>query len=237
MVTAKELVDELMDGFQRIILDRNPPGQDSPPHSWEELFLEIDLDEKEIRLRRDQETNGGAVPSGVWHGIVRRYTLASAYDGMLTYTREELISAVDRLLPLAQRVLEGGSVEWDGRNHVGTLNEDAQQAHAQLEEEAQLPEPSITTWSAEEWLREVDLAAWPDGVTLEDAAKAIQDEIDGLDDVEVVGDIEEALLNIADVAAFRGETLDKIKVDALLKAGLIDKDRAAELLDFDDNED
>jgi hypothetical protein len=235
--TAKELVDALTGGFQRILLDRHPPDRSAPPRAWDELFLDIDLvDEGAIRLRLGQETRGSAHPSDVWHGIVRRYPLASAHDGLLTYTREEVIPVVERLLPLAKRVLEGGAVEWNGHHHVGVLNEDAQQAHVQLEEAARLPDSSITTWSADEWLREIDPDVWPDGVTLDDAAKAIQDEIDGLDDVEVVGDIKKALLSVADAAAFRGETLDEIKVRALFEAGMIDKDQAIEILYPEDDE-
>ncbi|MER8237567.1 hypothetical protein [Streptomyces sp. NPDC094049] len=65
-------------------------------------------------------------PERVVHGIDRRWTIpvltAQAANGLL-----------DDLAPLAQRLLDGSAIEWDGKNHVGrVLTADAQEADAEI---------------------------------------------------------------------------------------------------------
>ena len=91
------------------------------------VYLEIDPARETISMEWNAEI-GNAVPSAVWHNIILRYTLP------ITPT----VSAADELLqgiaPLAERIIAGHTTEWDGSNHVGRLNADAQAASDELTE-------------------------------------------------------------------------------------------------------
>ncbi|MER8237027.1 hypothetical protein [Streptomyces sp. NPDC094049] len=65
-------------------------------------------------------------PETVVHGIDRQWTIP-------VLTAQAANSFLDDLAPLAQRLLDGSAVEWDGKNHVGrVLTEDAQEADAEI---------------------------------------------------------------------------------------------------------
>lgn len=86
--------------------------------------IELDLRDGELTADYDGEI-GNAVPMTVWHGIVRRW-------GIPCLTAEAANTLMREIAPLAQRVLDGASIEWDGNNNVGRLTDDAQAAEEEL---------------------------------------------------------------------------------------------------------
>jgi hypothetical protein len=235
MPTATQIVDDFLGDAATLSLDRNPSSPNRPAQTYEELVLRVDLEDQDIDLDvRSRISGDNSMPMRAWHGVLRQYALASSKGGPSTLTREELVSAVEEVLPLAERVLAGGSVEWDGSNHVGRLNDDARDAGYELEELASSgdlfpEETTIQTWDAADWLEAAGLAAWPDGQTLEQAVDAVEREAQDNNIVLVGQDVDEVLLDIAASAIERGVPLDAIKIDALLAADRIDADEAAEL--------
>jgi hypothetical protein len=67
-----------------------------------------------------------AVPESVWHRRTQRWTIPC----LTAKAANELLREI---LPLAQRLYDGLSIEWDGNNHVGHLDKDAQEADDEIE--------------------------------------------------------------------------------------------------------
>jgi len=97
---------------------------------------------------------GNAVPSDIYHGLVRRYYLpypiyASAANNLMAM-----------IMPLAERVCAGFEAVWDGSNRIGTLSDDALQAESEIEHliAQSLDEESdaIKVWDAADWLDSTD---------------------------------------------------------------------------------
>lgn len=148
-----------------------------------ELYCSYDGQEQDCMIELDLETGqldasynpeiGNAVPSRVWHGVVRRYPLPCL-------SSQGANRAMEAILPLAQRVLDGAEVVWDGSNWVSKLNEDAEKAEYEIE---RMLEPGnfsdsdfIAVWDASEFF------GWhgenlPDSVTFsgEETEKELMD--------------------------------------------------------------
>jgi hypothetical protein len=110
----------------------------------------IALDTRDSRMWADYNAEiGNAVPMDVWHGMVRRYSIPI----LRSTTANELMRD---LVPVAARVVDGTSIDWDGSNHVASLNEDAQQAEAEINEMLDLyrldGEPDLHFADASDWL-------------------------------------------------------------------------------------
>lgn len=125
-------------------------------------FLELDLETKQLRIAAACETD--PKPMRVHHGIVSRYPVDPKTDAV------ELVRMVNRgdLDDLFERILTGASVEWDGRNYVATLTDNATEAECELAERLQefgevyaVQEP----WRAENWFQDVTAAEL--GITAE----------------------------------------------------------------------
>lgn len=97
------------------------PRQSEP----QDCYLELDTRDGTFRADWNPEI-GNAVPSTVYHGMVRRYHIpvlrADTANGLL-----------HELEGLANRVVAGTAVEWNGSNHVAALNDDARDAEANIE--------------------------------------------------------------------------------------------------------
>ena len=102
-------------------------GQSEP----QPAYIELDTQEGSLHATYDGEI-GGAVPFTVYHGLDRRY-------GIPVLTAEAANRVMQEIAPLADRVIAGTKVEWDGRNNVAILNEDAQGAEEEIEEFLGLP--------------------------------------------------------------------------------------------------
>lgn len=132
-------------------------------HYQDELYaqschVELDLRDGELSAGYDPEI-GNAVPSSVWHGTVRRW-------GIPCLTAEAVNTLMRDIAPLAQRVLDGATVEWDGNNNVGVLIEDAGEAEQEILN--LLNDPGdldrVHEQEASDWWAEGDL---PEGLTAE----------------------------------------------------------------------
>lgn len=87
-------------------------------------YLWLDCDEAKMGCEYNPEP-GNAVPARVWHHRTRRYPIQCLTDVSAT-------SLLHEALPLAERIVAGYGLEWDGHNHVGRLDDDAAAAHWEL---------------------------------------------------------------------------------------------------------
>lgn len=124
-------------------------GQSEP----QPCYVSLDLRDGELTASWNGEI-GNAVPFTVWHGVVRRYTIPPLRADAANRLLEEIA-------PVAQAVLDGATVEWDGSNMVGQLTESASLAEEEIErlhiERAEARDYEIIqVWDAADWLQEDD---------------------------------------------------------------------------------
>lgn len=94
-----------------------------------------------------------AIGSGIPASVYNRRTLW--YD-IPVLTADAANTLMESLKPLAQRILDGATIEWDGNgNHRGELNADAQAADTELAEncapELFGPEVEVAEYDAGDW--------------------------------------------------------------------------------------
>lgn len=150
---------------------------------------------------------GGGVPADVYHRRVLRWHVCNELTGPAV---AELLAEV---APLAQRVVDGYSVEWDGNNNVGRYTEDASEAAEEIEAlcaEAveRLALETVAVWRANEWLADYrfDDYHWPDGATWESAAQMLTEQA-AVDKIVLDGDVAAAVRYRAMEAAEDGLNL------------------------------
>lgn len=141
---------------------------------FEALLL---LDEDGVCTLDSRAPWENASPEAEWHGCTRTWTLPANGRGD---TLHELLTD-ENTIELLQRVHNGRSIEWDGNNFVGVLDDDAADAECELtvlfdrlssDESACWP-----VWEPGEWLQNSSLIElWPEGRTLAQAAAVILDE-------------------------------------------------------------
>jgi hypothetical protein len=91
---------------------------------------------------------GNAVPTSVYHGHVQRWTIPTLKGAAAT-------ALLESLAPLAARVCDGYSSEWDGSNHVAEFTADAEAAREEIErlcEDADGERDGVVVWEAADWL-------------------------------------------------------------------------------------
>jgi hypothetical protein len=91
----------------------------------QQCFVELAPETEELSTSVAMEI-GNSVPSDVWHGRVRRYPLHAALAAGMD------AALLDELEELAKRVIAGYECVWDGRNYVGSLTEDAEEAEYEI---------------------------------------------------------------------------------------------------------
>jgi len=123
-------------------------GQHEPQLGYIELNEEGD-----VRARYNPEIGGG-VPADVYNGLTRRWTISREVARYLP--RTTVCELLDSLAPLLERVCQGHSVEWDGSNNVGRLDEDALEA-------SKLIDQACYDLEADRDLLDAEEAAWPRG--------------------------------------------------------------------------
>ena len=137
----------------------------------------VALDTRDGRMWADYNAEiGNAVPSNVYHGQVRRY----AIPPLKADTANALMRS---LVPLAQRVLDGAEMVWNGNNHVTRLSEDAQEAEAEINQSMPV-ESDINVVDANEWLydgRHDIKDRIRNGDSLEDIGSDLEEEARGED--------------------------------------------------------
>lgn len=146
------------------VLHQHYPGE----LSMQPCHIELDLESGELTADYNPEI-GNAVPMRVFHGIVRWWSIPCLVS-------TEANGLLEQITPLAERVLAGAAVEWNGSNNVAVLNEDAAQAEQEiigfLDENTDLLD-LVVEMDAGEWFSEGDL---PDGLT----ADTTDDELDAI---------------------------------------------------------
>lgn len=119
------------------------PGE----HEIQSCHLALDLEDGELTAGYDGNIGGGS-PESVYH---RR----ALWIGIPTLTADAANRLMDEAAPLAQRILDGAEIVWDGNNHVGRLDEDATDA---LDELAAMCDP--TCFSGTDTVAEYDAGGW-----------------------------------------------------------------------------
>ena len=194
-----------------------------------------------IRMDEDGEidawVNGNinGTPMSVWHGRTLTWRVPSNVRG------DALLAFVQEHHPLFERVYLGHEVDWDGNNHVGKLDEDAQAASEEIEKATEaLHDESIDVCSMEEWMHAEgnnklrDL--WDADQSLEEAAQEAEESArDALSDGVWVTDPESAKEDLLEWAhdEFRShpERLSKVHFDGLIAEGTITREDAQEVID------
>lgn len=119
------------------------PGQTAPQDCYVQLVCETG----ELSASYNGEI-GNAVPVGVWHRRVRRWTIPALTESAANALLEEIA-------PLAERVVAGYSEVWDGSNHVGEFDADADaavEAIARLCDRDWSEGEVIAVWNAADYL-------------------------------------------------------------------------------------
>ena len=99
--------------------------QYSGQYQRQAAFVALSLETGSLWADYDGEI-GNAVPFDVWHRRVLRWYIPAL--------RAEAANALlDEIAPLAQRVLDGASIEWNGHNMVGRLTTDADAAAIEID--------------------------------------------------------------------------------------------------------
>lgn len=76
-------------------------------------------------LIEDAHRDVNSIPFTVYHGRVLSY-------GASGVTVENIKRIIRNHKPLLERIAAGHTVEWNGNNHIGKLNDDAMEAHMAL---------------------------------------------------------------------------------------------------------
>lgn len=126
-------------------------GQTSP----QPCYVELDCESETLSAEVDGSIGPGT-PFRVWHGRAIRWSIPalteSAAEGLLL-----------DLIPLAQRIVDGYSCEWDGSNHVGKLTEAAAEAAEAIRDlcDRNWSEGEVlSVWDARDWYGQVGSGAY-----------------------------------------------------------------------------
>ena len=196
------------------------PGQNQPQRA----FVSLD-EEGTVRAGINYEI-GGAVPMDVWHGRTLRWSVSPYANGD---SLADLLES-DKVRALFERVRNGHSVEWNGSNMVGRLDEDAKEASEELEQifaeessEYELAQVCGAYEFIADWFSLKELV---DAGSVEECAKRQLESNDS--DLVIVGDMEEEVASRA--AELIEYNIDHGKVDETTV-------RAAEILvEYDEHE-
>jgi hypothetical protein len=124
-------------------------GQTSP----QPTHLVLDLRDGELTADYDPEVGNGH-PMSVEHRLVLWFTLPGVY------TAAAYNALLEEAKPLAERILAGASIKWDGNNHRGYLTTDTEPTDAEVAEDeltklcAAFEGREVCEVDAEEWFGE-----------------------------------------------------------------------------------
>lgn len=124
------------------LLQIDSDGEPCPVH------LDLDLEDGVLTFSYRYPDSG--TPESVWNR--RRLHIPAA-----ALTADFGNEILDQALPYAQRILAGATIEWDGNNDVGVLNEDARAAFDELQNlvaEACDGAPTVSAMQAADWFAE-----------------------------------------------------------------------------------
>ncbi len=92
----------------------------------QDAYIALDLDNASLCASYNSEV-GNAIPSEVRYGFERRYNIP-------ILTGDAANRAMQKIRPMAERIVADWEREWNGNNHVAVLGEDAQAAEEEIEE-------------------------------------------------------------------------------------------------------
>lgn len=156
-------------------------------------FIQLDCRNEVLRAGYNPEIGSG-VPFDVHYGHLRRYDVPADVNGE---SLKEFMNSVE-VKELCERVIDGYSSEWNGNNHVAELDDDAQEAEAELEELVEnafdYEGDRIAVWDIGEWLDAGfdDVDAYTSDAELEETVEFIVSDADD-QNVELEGDVEQYL--------------------------------------------
>lgn len=158
--------------FQGISEEKAPLYTESNGQVWK-AYLEMTL-HGVCSVSQSFPSSGTSVD--VWHGLTRTWELPVRIKG---HVLEDLLTDAD-FIELLQRVHNGHDSNWNGNNHVGTLDEDADEASdeiAELIDQLDRHECNFwNVWDARDWISQSSLEdVWEAGQTLTEAVEALMD--------------------------------------------------------------
>jgi len=152
--------------------------------------LWISLEQEAAGVSMDSYAPGAGTPADEWHG--RTITASLATDDGIPDENDLREYLADDGMALLNRVYAGGSIDWDGSNHIGHINDDAEDALAELLDDiAALPRCSLAIWACEDWFgpcSDAELDITPDTTDEEIAALAESYESHALHDDAILAD-------------------------------------------------
>lgn len=101
----------------------DPMHRDTNSETWTKFF--IDLRDGEYGITQEMDDN--ATPGAEWNGIIQAQELNTRPN-----EGEAKAYLENGAVELIKRVLAGGTVEWDGNNMAGSLDDDARAAFDEL---------------------------------------------------------------------------------------------------------
>ena len=172
---------------------------------------------------------GNGRPADEWHGVTLTWNITPFLSGDKII---ELLTEDENITALLNRVYTGHDQKWDGSNWVGTLTDDAQDAHDRLEEIFAEVDGDVEVWSVADWLfSSCSLRDnWPAEKALTEAVEdAKNSTINCGSNIVLDGDIEEVLLEYALYYAQRSKSgLGENHLAALLEREMITQEEANE---------
>ena len=165
----------------------------------------VEMDEDGIVTADSDGEIGGAIPFSVYHRRTIRWGVCNTIRGDVLADWLES----DEARAMFQRVHDGQSIEWDGNNNVGRFDDDATEAKQEisdaLDELGHEPGNTDAVWEVDQWLENDDIdSCWPVGHTLAEAVAHVKASADH-ENVELDGDVEQALLYKAERANDRNK--------------------------------
>lgn len=130
----------------------------------QDCYLSLDIENGQMWCHYDPEI-GGAVPASVYHDRVLRWPIPC-----LNSTAANAL--MDEVKPLAERVLAGASIVWNGNNNVGRLDADAVDADARI---AELTDPAADRWTDDDQVSTFEAWDWFDSEGRDIARETLRD--------------------------------------------------------------
>ncbi|TQV62730.1 MAG: hypothetical protein FNT15_05840, partial [Sulfurovum sp.] len=160
---------------------------------------------------------GNAEPMSVWNGRTLQWSVDAAANGD---SLADLLESA-KVKSLLERVYQGHDVHWDGSNHVGRLNDDAEEASNALDEifsPASGEYSVMEVWGAQDWISA--------GFFLDALIKAGSVE-------DYASDVTDELYNNSSTAAIYGDMEDAV---ALLASEMIQNPRHIDAMGYDSDQ-
>lgn len=126
----------------------DPYHRDTGGETSTQLWIDPDKRHAGIHQIMDQ----GAIDAAIWHNLI----VTAGFDIRPDEKRTDEYLHSTEAQTLLCRICDGHTTEWNGNNIVGQLNNDAENALADLFGAIEnLPDCDWTLWSADDWLSEV----------------------------------------------------------------------------------